>query len=122
MQLASLFVIVGYQAVTIGIAARIFAVSEEIGPSSPWMQDAFKIFTLERGLLAGLIVSIIGLGFIGSAASLWVESGFGPLDPSVTMRPVSLGATFVALGVQTILMSFVYSMLGIRRRGSGAPE
>jgi hypothetical protein len=122
MQLASLFVIVGYQAVTTGIAARIFAVSEEIGPSSPWMQDAFKIFTLERGLLAGLVVLIVGFGFIGSEALRWVESGFGPLDPSVTMRPVSLGATFVALGIQTLLMSFLYSMLGIRRRGSGSSE
>lgn len=119
MQLASLLVIVGYQAVTTGIAARIFAVSEEIGPSSPWMHDAFKIFTLERGLLVGLLVSCIGLGFIGSAAHHWMQTGFGPLEPSVTMRPVSLGATFVALGIQTLLMSFLYSMLGIRRRGSG---
>jgi len=120
MQLASMLVIVGYQAVTTGIAARIFAVSEEIGPSAPWMNSAFKVFTLERGLLVGLFVSIIGLVFIGLAARIWMQSGFGPLVPSVTMRPVSIGATFIALGMQTLLMSFLYSMLGIRRRGSGS--
>jgi glycosyltransferase involved in cell wall biosynthesis len=114
-----LLVIVGYQAVTTGIAARIVAVSEEIGPSAPWMHSAFKIFTLERGLLVGLFVSIVGFVFIGSAARSWMESGFGPLVPSVTMRPVSIGATFIALGMQTLLMSVLYSMLGIRRRGSG---
>ena len=117
MQLASLLVIVGYQAVTTAIAARIFVVAEEIGPSAPWMQKAFEIFTLERGLLAGLVISLIGIFFIGSAAQDWVQSGFGPLIPTVTMRPVAVGATFIALGVQTLLMSFLYSMLGIRRRG-----
>ena len=29
--------------------------------------------------------------------------------------------TFIALGIQTLLMSFLYSMLGIRRRGTGPP-
>ncbi|HEB89860.1 MAG TPA: glycosyltransferase, partial [Deltaproteobacteria bacterium] len=121
MQLASLLVIVGYQAVTTAIAARIFAVSEEIGPSAPWMQRAFGIFTLERGLLAGFLIALLGFGFVGLAARSWIQSGFGPLDPSVTMRPVSVGATFVALGMQTLFMSFLYSMLGIRRRRSGPP-
>jgi hypothetical protein len=31
-----------------------------------------------------------------------------------------VGATAVAVGVQTLLMSFLYSMLGIRRQGDGA--
>ena len=71
------------------------------------------------GLIAGLIVSLVGLALIGLAVWSWRQAGFGPLVPSVTMRPVLVGATFVALGMQTLLMSFLYSMLGIRRRGSG---
>ena len=119
MQIASLGLIVGYQAVTTAIAARIYAVAEEIGPPAPWMQRAFKVFTLERGLIAGSLVLLIGLSFIGSAVWDWARTDFGPLVPSVTMRPVLVGATGVALGMQTLLMSFLYSMLGIRRRGSG---
>ena len=120
MLLASLLVIVGYQAVTTAIAARIFAVSEEIGPSSRWwMEGAYRTFSLERGLVAGAALALAGVGFIAFALKGWVEAGFGPLEPAVTMRPVSIGATLVALGVQTLLMSFLYSMLGIRRRGSG---
>ena len=119
MQLASLGVIVGYQAVTTAIAARIYAVAEELGPPVPWMQRAFEIFTLERGLIAGLVVALFGLAFIGSAVWGWMQAGLGPLIPSVTMRPVLIGATCVALGMQTLFMSFLYSMLGIRRRRSG---
>src|SRR5262249_5937800 len=35
---ASLMVIVGYQALTIGLAARIHAMTEELGPPSPALQ------------------------------------------------------------------------------------
>jgi hypothetical protein len=117
MQLAALAVVVGYQAVTIGIAARIYAVAEEIGPPARWMQQAFVVFTLERGLVAGLLLLLAGLGLIGSASLDWYQEGFGPLVPSLTMRPVLMGSVLTALGTQTLMISFLYSMLGIRRRG-----
>ena len=119
MQLASLVTIVGYQAITTAVAARIFAVAEDIGPPARWMRQAFRLFTLERGLLAGLALVLLGVGFVGSAIRAWAETDFGPLVPAVTMRPVLMGATLVALGVQTLLMSFLYSMLGIPRRREG---
>jgi glycosyltransferase involved in cell wall biosynthesis len=119
MVVASLLVIVGYQAVTTAIAARIFAVSEEIGPPAPWMQRAFGIFTLERGLLAGALLATLGLAGIALPAWRWAEAGFPPLDPVLTLRPVILGATIAAVGIQTLLMSIVYSMLGISRRRGG---
>jgi hypothetical protein len=33
------------------------------------------------------------------------------------MRPVLMGSVLTALGTQTLMISFLYSMLGIRRRG-----
>ncbi len=116
MVVASLLVIVGYQAVGIGIAARIFAVEEEIGPAAPWMRNLFDIFTLERGIVAGALLTLLGVGLIGTAAAGWADAGFGPLDPRVTLRPVIVGATLAGTGVQTLALSFVYSMLGIRRK------
>ncbi len=121
MQLASLMTLIGYQAITTAIAARIFAVAEDIGPPARWMRQAFHLFTLERGLLAGLALVLCGVAFVASALRAWAATDFGPLVPAVTMRPVLIGATLVALGVQTLLMSFLYSMLGIPRRREG-PE
>ena len=117
---ASLGVIIGYQAVTTAIAARIYAVEEEIGPPSPFLQRAFETFTLERGLLAGAILVLAGFVGIGFATGSWARQGFGPLDPSLTMRPLVFGATVLVLGFQTLFMSFLYSMLGIRRRRLGS--
>lgn len=116
MVVASLLVVVGYQAVGAAVAARIFAVEEEIGPAAPWMQRAYNHFSLERGILGGVILTLLGGGLIGTAAFGWAETGFGELDPRITLRPVILGATLAAVGMQTLALSFVYSMLGIRRK------
>ncbi len=112
----ALLVLVGYQAVTTAIAARIFALEEEIGPPAPRLQRAFRVFTLERGLLAGALLLTAGAALIGRLIFFWASSGFGPLELERTLRPMLLGSTLVALGIQTLLMSFVYSMLGIKRR------
>jgi glycosyltransferase involved in cell wall biosynthesis len=116
MMIASLLVTVGYQAVSIAVAARIYAVAEALGPPAPWMQRAFGVFTLERGILGGIALVALGLTLIGRTAWSWASSGFPPLDPLVTLRTVVPGATVATLGVQTLLMSFVYSMLGIQRK------
>ncbi len=111
----SLFTLVGYQTMTTAIAARIYALEEEIGPPAPWLERASNIFTLERGLIAGGFVVLCGLGMIGVLTWRWASSGFGPLDLNVTLRPMLVGSTLVALGIQTLLMSFVYGMLGIKK-------
>lgn len=118
MQLASLMVMIGYQAVTIAVAARIYAIEEEIGPPAEWMQSAFGVFTLERGILAGLGLVAVGAVLVGVPGLRWLREGFPELDPATTLRPVLLGVTLAALGAHTILMAFVYSMLGIKRRKS----
>lgn len=116
MQVAGLLVVIGYQAVTTALAARIYAVVEEIGQPAPWMWRSFRLFTLERGLAAGALLVAAGLYVVVGAFRHWAAVDFGPLDPAVSMPPVVMGTTLLALGGQTLLMSLLYSMLGISRR------
>ncbi|MCH8852982.1 MAG: glycosyltransferase family 2 protein [Planctomycetes bacterium] len=109
----AMFVIVGYQAVTVGVAARIFAVQQEIGPPSKPLQWGFKILNLERGLVAGALVLVAGLVLVVGMTVYWASKEFGLLDLESTIRPMLVGATLIALGSQTILMSFFCSMLSI---------
>ena len=118
MLVAGMLVIVGYQAMTTAIAVRIYVLEEEIGPPAPWMGKAVRYLTLERGLIAGVLLTLAGAAFIGFPGLSWARSGFGALDVSVTLRSVAVGVVLVAIGIQTLLMSFVYSMLGIKRRAS----
>jgi hypothetical protein len=112
----SLMVLVGYGAFTTALAMRIYALVEELGAPAPRLERSFSVFTLERGLLAGAALALVGLGLLGAQTWAWWQVDFGPLDPSRTLRPTIFGATLVAVGIQTVLASFVYSMLGIPRR------
>ena len=57
-----------------------------------------------------------GGGLLLAAVEQWRVAGFGHLEYSRTMRWVIPGATLTALGVQTILASFLVSLLGMGRR------
>jgi len=118
MVVGSLLVTVGHGAMTTAFALRIYALVEELGPPAPRLERMFSVLTLERGLAAGILVALAGVALIGVQVWRWVDAGFGPLDVSVTLRPTIAGATLVAVGAQTVLVSFVYSMLGIQRRSA----
>lgn len=120
---SSLLVLVGFQAMTTGVAVRLYGVEEEIGPPAPWLDRLSRTVTLERGIIAGLALTLGGIALVGFTVWSWAEQGFGPLDVRITLRPMVIGATLVAVGVQALLMSFVYSMLGLKRlSGSDHPE
>ncbi|MBI4580964.1 MAG: glycosyltransferase [Planctomycetes bacterium] len=118
IMLGALLVTVGYQGLTMGFAARIYAVQHGIGRASRALQFGFRLLNLERGLLAGGGVLAAGVVLIGLVVGLWAAGSFGPLDTGYTLRPLTAGMTLVTLGVQTILMSFFYSMLGLCGRQS----
>ncbi len=113
MMMAALLITVGYQGLTMGFAARIFAVQQGIGRASPALRFGFRALNLERGLLAGAGILLAGAVLIGVVVASWAAGSFGPLDTARTLRPVVAGITLVTLGVQTVLMSLFYSMLGL---------
>ena len=116
MVAASLLIVVGYQALTTAIAARIYTLMEELGPPAPWLSRSFRYLRLEFGLAAGAVATLVGVVLLGSVIWRWLVAGLGALEPSQSLPPMILGCTLVALGIQTVLMSFVYSMMGIQRR------
>lgn len=122
MVAASFFVVVGYQALTTAIALRIYTLVEELGPPAPQLIRAFRYLRLEVGLAAGAVATLAGLSLVASVIWRWFDAGLGALDPSQSLPPMILGCTLAALGIQTVLMSFVYSMMGIQRRRNRAPQ
>jgi glycosyltransferase involved in cell wall biosynthesis len=113
---ASLAILCGYQAIAFAVFTKIFAISEGLMPEDPRLTRFFKIINLEKGLVGGTVALVLGLALLLVAVNQWRVSDFGRLDYSHTMRWVIPGATLTALGFQTVLASFLMSILGMRRR------
>jgi hypothetical protein len=63
-----------------------------------------------------MVVLLIGMILILTTINHWRQAHFGVLDYTHTMRLIIPGATLVALGFQTLLSSFFFSILGLKRK------
>lgn len=113
---SSLAILSGFQAIIFAIFAKTFAIGEGLLPEDPWLTRFFELVNLERGLIAAGVALFIGLVLLLAAVNQWRLADFGRLDYARTMRLVVPGVTLTALGFQTVLSSFLTSILGMRRR------
>lgn len=112
---SSLFVVLGYQSMLFAVLTKAFGVAQGLLPSTRRIERFFSVFNLERGLLAGAAVTLVGLALLILVFLRWWNADFGPLDYRATLRLSIPGVMFTSLGVQTILFSFFASILGLRR-------
>ncbi len=113
---ASLALIMGYQSILFGIFSKTYVIHEGLLPEDRRLTRLFEAFGLEWGLVIGAATFLLGTGLLAAVALQWSSVHFGPLDYPVTMRWVIPGVTACALGFQTILASFVMSILGLGKR------
>jgi uncharacterized protein YjeT (DUF2065 family) len=106
---------VGFQLVTFAFFTRVFAVAEGLLPEDPRLTRVFKIFTLEKGIAAGLVVFLAGTILFLRALWLWKQAHFGLLPSTEeNLRRLIPAATLMILGIQGIFSSFFMSVLGLK--------
>jgi glycosyltransferase involved in cell wall biosynthesis len=113
---ASLALLLGAQLVQFAAFAQTFAVSEGLMPPDARLERLYRVLSLERCLVAGLLALVAGGGLLAMAVDQWRAAAFGPLDYATTMRWVIPGVTLAALGFQSIFASFFISILRMARR------
>ena len=113
---ASLAILCGYQAIQFAAFSKAFAIGAGLMPDVPRLTTFFARVGLERGLVLGILALLGGVGLLLVAVEQWRVAGWGGLNYARTMRWVIPGATLTALGFQTMLASFLISLLGMRRR------
>ena len=120
---AALAVNLGYQAILFWTFTKVYGMREGIVPPDPWFHRMVSVATLERGLIAGLLLLLTGLGIGFLALDTWNEAHFGEISASDTMRLVIPSATAIMLAFQTAYGTFFLSVLEIRstRSRTGAP-
>jgi len=113
---SSLLFLVGMQTLFLAIFARTFAVVEGFQPQGAALTRFYRLFNLEKALVASLLTGLVGLALVVNVWLEWRASGFGPLDYPHTLRRVIPGVTLMALAAQAIFSSFMVSMLGLDRK------
>ena len=110
--LGCLLVLLGVQAIGLGLSARAFGVYF-ISERDQLFQKLRARFRLEHGLLLAALFGAAGLGLVGVVVGRWAAHGFGRLSEE---RLAILAATVIAVGAQVFFTSFLLAILGLRRR------
>jgi len=113
---AAMAVILGFQSTTFAVVSKTFAIAERLVPPSRRLEFLFRYLKLEVGIVLGLCLTLPGLAGTIYTIIIWWSTSFGPLDWSVTMRIAIPSLTMLTLGAQIILFSFLFSILGLKRR------
>jgi glycosyltransferase involved in cell wall biosynthesis len=111
---ASLAVVVGFHSALFYVFARVYGMREGMAPPNPRFLRLTGMLTLEAGLLAGLLLLLIGLVLAVLAVSAWNQTQFGALPPEYEMRLVIPSGTCILLAFQTAYGAFFLSVLEIR--------
>jgi len=109
-------IICGFQALAFSVFARTYATKARLMPEDPRLTRLGAIFSLEIGIVAGIVLLLGGLGISAYAVDFWGRTAFEGLDPVVSMRFVLPGVTAIVLGIEVVFSSFFFSVLGLARQ------
>jgi hypothetical protein len=106
-------VIAGIQMVGLCVIARSYATYLGLLPTSPLLDRWLGRFTLERGLVFGLVLFAAGIVCFAVAIFHWGSVGFGSLNLPSTIRLPIFAMVLVIAGLQITMVSFVMSLTEI---------
>jgi glycosyltransferase involved in cell wall biosynthesis len=107
----SMLTLLGSQLINLGIFAKSYAFAEGLEKTDNFFSVFYKLFNLEKGILAGGIFIVAGALMALSIIREWVVFGSRSLE-----RHELFAFTLIIIGIQIIFSSFLISILGIKKR------
>ena len=108
---AAMSVLLGLQAVGFALFATYYGIQQGLLPPQDRFSHLLSRLTLERGLVLGIVLVLVGLAGTLWAVFGWRAADFGPLSPSTTMRLAIPSVTALTAGFQVLFMSFFLGLL-----------
>jgi hypothetical protein len=106
----------GVQMIFTGIFAKLYSHLSGILPNDEKFEKTVRRLTLEKLLIASLVIGALGLaGFLHTLWG-WYRISFSGLDYRITMRQLIPSLTMVALSVQGIFNGFMLSVLFLKTK------
>lgn len=118
MLYASGAIILGVQLVLFATLARAVGVLKNVLPMTTQLGRFLRVFTLERGILAGLLLALVGLGLAVYSVETWAHARLAALNPAIVMRLAIPSVTLMVTGAEIIFASFLLGFIDIHPAGS----
>jgi hypothetical protein len=110
--LFALSAILGYQTLLFGVFARTWLPVGPDGGDDRVQQWFDRNYSLERGLLGGGVLFLVGFAIDAAVLVHWLLKGLGPIN---SLRPALLAMTLMMVGAQTGFASFFLSLVRAER-------
>jgi glycosyltransferase involved in cell wall biosynthesis len=114
MMVSSMMLLLGTQLLWLAVFTREFGVAEGLLRPNPRLRKILEVFSLEWGLVFGILMVLSGLGLLGWAFLDWQNAGFQGLSYGTNLRRIIPASTLIVLGVQFLFGSFFLGVLGLR--------
>ena len=108
------FVIVGLQIIMFKILSDVCAAERGFLYISEEQKKRLGIITVDRCVLAGIILFAAGVIFTVVSMSQWASTGYGDLVPEVMMRRVIPGWTMIIVSIQLVCDGFFLGILRLK--------
>ncbi len=108
-------ILIGFQFLLFYGLTKVFTVENELLPKSKKYDKLIKFINLEKGLIVGFVLVIFGIVLSFSAFNDWQQLQFGNIETNSVFRMVIPAVTLILLGIQIILFSLFFSILGLKK-------
>ena len=114
LSIASMMVVFGFQLIVAGVSTKVFAIAEGLLPPDRRFTCLLKVFTLDRGIIAGAIIVLAGVILLSRALWIWQQTGYGQLSYPENLRRLVPAALLIIVGSQSIFSSFFLGVLQLK--------
>jgi fucose permease len=104
----------GLQVLGFGLLAKAHTIAKGLHPENPFWTKVFRLFSLEKGIIMGLVPILVGIFILLRAIFIWKATGFGTLNADQNLRTIITAAIFLGVGTQIIFTSFFISLLELK--------
>jgi glycosyltransferase involved in cell wall biosynthesis len=113
--------ILGVQLVLFSLLARTVGVLKNLLPMTRTLARFLGIFSLERGILLGLILGMTGFSLAAYSVEGWANTRLSALDPATMMRVAIPSVTLMLAGAEIIFASFLLGFIDVRANSPADP-
>jgi glycosyltransferase involved in cell wall biosynthesis len=107
-------IILGIQLLLFSLMARTVGVLKNLLPMTRSLAAFLRAFTLERGILTGTILGLVGFGLAAYSVDSWAHARLGALDPTTMMRVAIPSVTLMLAGAEIVFASFLLGFIDVR--------